>query len=230
MKHVIQHFIPALLAGFLVNLKIGVMVVTVSVLLGIPITLLQRNVRMARRPVGILIQLMQALPTYVVMFFVITLLPRDLAFLGQPVTGLMAVVVAQSVYLTAYVAEDAREALRHLDLGNREHALLFLPNLLRGFVVVVMSSGFGAAVGVSEAVSATMRQAERLPYVGDRILLFGVAITLFAVIVGSLNILIRHIIARLIRPTNTTAPSTAVPSTIAPNTAAPNTAAPNTTA
>ena len=76
---------------------------------------------------------------------------------------------------------------------------MFLPNLLRGFVVVVMSSGFGAAVGVSEAVSATLRQAQRLPSLHDRILLFGVAIAFFAVVVGLLNMVIRHFIARLNR-------------------------------
>lgn len=109
-------------------------------------------------------------------------------------------VFAQSVYLTAYVAEDATEALGHLGRHDRERALLFLPNLLRGFVVVLMSSGFGAAVGVSEAVSATMRQAERLPDIGDRILLFAVAIAFFAIVVGTQNLVIRRVIAGLTRP------------------------------
>jgi len=79
--------------------------------------------------------------------------------------------------------------------------LLFLPNLLRGFVVVVMSSGFGAAVGVSEAVSVTMHQAERYPALGDRILLFAVTITFFVLVFGLVNILIQHLISRLGRLT-----------------------------
>ena len=158
---------------------------------------LRRRVAFTGGLVRSCIGLMQALPTYVVMFFVLILLPRDLSVFGRPLTGFTAVVVAQSIYLTAYVSEDAYEALGHLARGNPERALLFLPNLLRGFVVVVMSSGFGAAVGVSEAVSATMRQAERLPTAGDRILLFGVAIAFFALVVGALNALIRHLIGRL---------------------------------
>jgi hypothetical protein len=36
----------------------------------------------------------------------------------------------------------------------------------------VLSSGTGAAIGVSEAVSTTLRQAERLPNLTDRLLLF----------------------------------------------------------
>jgi hypothetical protein len=197
MVQTIVQFIPLLLAGFLVNLEIGVAVVAIAVALGVPLSLLRCRVAFTGRLVRPCIGLMQALPTYVVMFFVLTLLPRDLSIFGLPITGLTAVIVAQSVYLTAYVSEDAYEALGHLDRHNRAQALLFLPNLLRGFVVVVMSSGFGAAVGVSEAVSATMRQAERLPTAGDRILLFGVAITFFALIVGALNGLIRHFIGRL---------------------------------
>jgi len=197
MVQVIYQFIPVLLAGFLVNLEIGVAVVVIAVSLGVPLSLLRRRVAFTGGLVRSCIGLMQALPTYVVMFFVLILLPRDLSVFGLPLTGFTAVVVAQSIYLTAYVSEDAYEALGHLARNDPERALLFLPNLLRGFVVVVMSSGFGAAVGVSEAVSATMRQAERLPTAGDRILLFGVAIAFFALVVGALNGLIRRLIGRL---------------------------------
>jgi hypothetical protein len=199
MLAVIVHFIPVLLAGFLVNLEIAVAVVAIAVAVGVPLSLLRSRVSFTGTLIRPCIGLMQALPTYVVMFFVLTLLPRNLSVFGLPITGLAAVVVAQSVYLTAYVAGDAYEALGHLRRNDRERALLFLPNLLRGFVVVVMSSGFGAAVGVSEAVSATMRQAERLPTAGDRILLFGVAITFFALVVGALNAVIRGFIGRLNR-------------------------------
>ena len=105
--------------------------------------------------------------------------------------------LAQAVYMIAYVAENFYRALRHLDQGEREHALLFLPNLLRGFVVVVMSSGFGAAIGVSEAVGVTMQQAELLHAVGDRVLLFVAVIGLFAVVFGGANAAIRWLVRRL---------------------------------
>jgi ABC-type amino acid transport system permease subunit len=197
MLEIVREFIPVLLAGFVVNLEIGVVVVTIAVALGVPLSMLRRRVPVTRRLIRACIGLMQALPTYVVMFFMLTLLPRNLSIWGMAITGITAVVLAQSVYLTAYVAEDAYEAMGHLARGDRDRALLFLPNLLRGFVVVVMSSGFGAAVGVSEAVSATMRQAERLPSPGDRILLFAVAIAFFALVFGLLNAVIRRAIVRL---------------------------------
>ena len=192
MLDTIAQFIPRLFAGFLVNLEIGAAVVVIAILVGLPLAVLRAKFSAPRRLVGALVRLMQALPTYVVMFFVLTLMPR-----GAPIAGWIAVILAQSVYLTAYVAEDADEALRHLQRNDRERALLFLPNLLRGFVVVVMSSGFAAAVGVPEAVSTTLHAAEHLPTLSDRLLLFGVAIGFFAVVVGSLNAVIQHFIARL---------------------------------
>jgi len=199
MFAIVQQFIPILWAGFLVNLEIGVAAVAIGTMAGVALTLLRRRLSLLQRPVHLCIQLMQALPTYVTMFFVLTLLPDDLALWGRPIESVTAVVLTQSVYMTSYVAEDAYEALEHWKRNDRDQALLFLPNLLRGFVVVVMSSGFGAAVGVSEAVSVTMHQAERFPALGDRILLFAVTITFFVMVFGSVNILIQHLISRLSR-------------------------------
>lgn len=197
MLEIIGEFMPILWGGFLVNLEIGVAAVAIGIMLGVPLTLLRRRLSLLQRPIHLCIQLMQALPTYVTMFFVLALLPDDLALWGRPIESVTAVVLAQSVYMTSYVAEDAFEALEHLKRREHEQALLFLPNLLRGFVVVVMSSGFGAAAGVSEAVGVTLHQAERFPALGDRLLLFGVTITFFALVFGSVNILIQRLIVTL---------------------------------
>jgi ABC-type amino acid transport system permease subunit len=197
MLAIVAEFFPEFLSGFVVNLEIGGIVVLLAVAIGVPLSVLRHRFAWLARPIGAAVRLMQALPTYVAMFFILTLLPRDTFLFGTPITGLMAVIFSLSIYLTAYVAEDARDALVHLDRNERERALLFLPNLLRGFVVVVMSSGFGAAVGVSEAVSVTTRHAERLPALSDRILLFAVATIFFALVVGTLNLIIRYLIALL---------------------------------
>ena len=58
--------------------------------------------------------------------------------------GLAAVVLSQSLSMIAYVAENGYQAIEHLSRSERDHALLFIPNLLRGFLVIVMSSGIGA--------------------------------------------------------------------------------------
>jgi hypothetical protein len=60
-----------------------------------------------------------------------------------------------------------------------------------------MSSGFAAAIGVSEAVGVTMRQAERRHEVGQRVVLFAVAIALSTVLFGGINGLIHRMVRRM---------------------------------
>jgi ABC-type amino acid transport system permease subunit len=198
MPGTLANFLPLLLSGFVVNLQIGGAVVVIALILGVPLSLVRRRIHSMRRPVGAAVGLMQAIPTYVAMFFILNWLPRDLTIFEMRVTSFLAVVLSLSIYMTAYVAENADEALAHWERHDRERAMLFLPNLLRGFTVVLMSSGFAAAVGVSEAVSVTMHQAERLPRLPDRIALFAVAIAFFVAVIWPLNLLGRELVKRLI--------------------------------
>ena len=197
MIGLLRDFTPVLLSGFLVNLEVAFGAVVIGLAAGLPMALLRSKLPWSRRFVWPCVRLLQAAPVYVVMFFVLSALPRDLSLFGWPVAGLVAVVLAQATYMTSYVAENFYRALQHLARNERGRALLFLPNMLRGFVVVVMSSGFGAAIGVSEAVAVTMRQAERLHAVGDRVLLFVVVIAFFVAVFGTANALIRALVRRL---------------------------------
>jgi ABC-type tungstate transport system substrate-binding protein len=197
MIELLRHFVPELLAGFLVNLEVACGAVVVGLAVGLPMALMRHGFPGSQRFVWSCVRLMQAAPTYVIMYFVLSMLPRDLSMFGFRTAGLSAVILAQSVYLASYIADNGFRALQHLQRNERDHALLFLPNLLRGFFVVVMSSGFGAAIGVSEAVSVTMREAERLHTVGPRLLLFGIAIGLFVAVFGGANLVIRYFVRRL---------------------------------
>ena len=97
MFGIVEQFFPILWAGFLVNLEIGVAAVVIGLVLGVLLTLLRRRLSLLRLPIRLCIQLMQALPTYVTMFFALTLLPDDLALWGRPIESVTAVVLAQSV-------------------------------------------------------------------------------------------------------------------------------------
>jgi ABC-type arginine transport system permease subunit len=200
MIDIIADFLPELMLGFLVNLEVASGAVLIGLAVGLPLALLRHSVPGTRRAVWPCVRLMQAAPAYVVMYFVLNLLPRDFSLLGFRVAGLAAVILAQSVYLASYIAENGYRALQHRQRGERDQALLFLPNLLRGFFVVVMSSGFGAAIGVSEAVGVTMREAERLHTVGERVVLFLIAIGFFVAFFGGANAVIRYLVRRLSRP------------------------------
>lgn len=200
MNGSLLHFLPELLSGFMVNLEIAVGAVVIGLAIGLPLALLRLVAPRSRRIVWSGVRLMQAAPTYVVMYFVLNILPRDLSLFGLAITGLMAVTLAQSVYMTAYVAENGYRALEHLQRDEKDLALLFVPNVLRGWVVVVMSSGFGAAIGVSEAVGVTMRHAERMPAVGDRVALFVTVIGGFVVVFSAANWAINRLIRWLSVP------------------------------
>ena len=197
MIDVLTAFLPALMAGFAVNLQIAAAATAISLGLGLPLALLRHSVPAARRPIHILVRLMQAAPTYAIMFFALNALPRNMTLFGGPITGLVAVVLAQSVYLTSYVEENGHQAIECLSRNETEHALLFIPNLVRGFIVVVMSSGFAAAIGVSEAIGVTIRQAEQLHVLRERVLLFLLVIALFTSIFGVASVLIRYAVRHM---------------------------------
>lgn len=197
MDHVIRDFLPELWVGFMVNLEIGLGAVVVGFLVGMPLALLRQAAPGSRRFVWPCVRLMQAAPTYVVMYFMLSILPRDMTVFGIAATGLTAVTLAQSVYLASYIADNGYRALEHLRRNERDLALLFIPNLLRGTLLSIMSSGFGAAIGVSEAVAVTMRHAETLHTVGQRVILFAVVIALSCVVFGGVNALIQLLVRRL---------------------------------
>jgi ABC-type amino acid transport system permease subunit len=197
MTEVIRHFLPELLLGFLVNLQIAFGAVMIGLCIGVPMAVARDKLPRSGRVVWAGVRLLQAAPTYVIMFFALSVLPRDFSLFGIRAAGIAAVILSQSAYLTAYIAENFHRALQHLHRNERGHALLFLPNLLRGFFVVVMSSGFGAAIGVSEAVGVTMREAEQLHSLDQRIALFVIAIALFVAVYRAANVLIRFLVRRL---------------------------------
>ena len=126
---------------------------------------------------------MRAAPTFVVMFFLLNAIPRGATLFGVPLapSGMLAVALSLVPYSAAYVADAGVEAFRHMRQGSRLGALLFLPNVTRAFFVLVMSSSAGAAIGVTEGITVILRQAEQLPTLGDRLVLFAIGIVLFGI-------------------------------------------------
>ena len=117
----------------------------------------------------------------VVMFFLVNVLPSTLSVgpLSMAMSPWLAVVLALIIYGSAYIADNAMEPIRELRKGSHRLALLFVMSLVRVFFVMVLSSGFGAAVGVIEATTITVRAVESLPQVSDRLLLIAVVIAMF---------------------------------------------------
>ncbi len=168
-------FFPELLAAMAINLWIATVALALGLAVGLPLVLLQLGGRVQQALAGALVGPMRAAPTFVVMFFLLNLIPPDFSLFGQPLALSPRAIVALSLlpYAAAYVADNGREAVLQLRRGATDSALLFLPNLMRAFFVLVMSSGAAAAIGVGEGVAVVLREAERWPTLAEKLVVFG---------------------------------------------------------
>lgn len=176
-------FLPQLLAGMTVNFEIA----AISLALGLLVGLLLTAGRLAGGAVGgssaSLTALMRAAPTFVVMFFLLNVIPRDATLFGIPIalSGVMVVALSLLPYAASYVADSGVDAVQQMRRGSPLGALLILPNLARAFFVLVMSSSAGAAIGVGEGIAVILRHAEQYPALGDRLLLFAIGVVCFGI-------------------------------------------------
>ena len=173
-------FLPRFLGGMAVNFEI-------ALVMGLAIGMVLALGRLAGGVVGAvtvsLITLMRAAPTFVVMFFLLNVIPHNVSVFGMDfvLSGIMTVAVSLVPYSAAYIADAGADAIRHLRAGTTHGALLFLPNITRAFFVLVMSSSAGAAIGVTEGISVILRQAEKFHDFSDRLLLFAIGIVMFGI-------------------------------------------------
>ncbi|TAJ83730.1 hypothetical protein [Reyranella sp.] len=202
MSRVSPDFLPQLLAGMVVNFEIA----AIALLVGLAVGGLLTWAKLVGGVVGAiavtLIGLMRAAPTFVVMFFLLNIIPSDATLFGVNVapSGVMTVALSLVPYAAAYVADNGSEALKQLRDGSPLGALLFLPNVTRAYFVLVMSSSAGAAIGVSEGIAVILREAERMPTLGDKMVLFAIGIVCFGITLQAgfaLMRLLQHRLGRL---------------------------------
>jgi len=73
-------FVWQVLGGIAVNLRIAVLALVGGFLLGIPLALAQVRQGLLGRLAGALVALMRASPTFVVMFFLLNIIPSEISF------------------------------------------------------------------------------------------------------------------------------------------------------
>ncbi len=122
------------------------------------------------------IALMRAAPTFVVMFFLLNALPSSISL-----SGVMIVALSLLPYSAAYIADSGTDALRQFRLGSHHASLLFFPNITRAFFFLVMSSSAGTAIGVREGITVLLQQAERMPTLGQKLVLFAIGVACFGI-------------------------------------------------
>lgn len=193
-------FVPAFLDGLLLNIAIAGAGLGLGLAIGGPLALLRVGGGTPGQLARTLTAALRVAPTFVVMFFLLNLLPPFLR-LGPwavPLHGSVAVALSLVVYSTAYVSDTGLDAIRHWRAGAHELALLFLPALARAWFVLLMASSTGAAIGVNEAVTVTLRQARALSEVGDRLLLFGGVVLFFTCLLQGAFLLVDRLRLRLV--------------------------------
>jgi ABC-type amino acid transport system permease subunit len=203
MSHVLPNlpatFLPDLLAGMARDFAMAGMALGMGLALGLPLALLWS----LRHPIRLLpnavVQLLRAAPTFVVMFFLLSVLPHDVRVLGVPVRVTRELTVALSLvpYSASIIAENGAEAWRQWRVGSVLAALLFLPNLARTYFVLVMASGSAAAIGVKEGISVILRQADQFPTIGDRLWVFAIGVFVYGLILQSGFFLVMELRRRL---------------------------------
>ena len=194
---------PADLAsGMVVNFQIAAIALGLGLALGAPFVFLLLAGKLTRRLVSPLIGLMRAAPTFVVMFFLLNIIPRPYHFFGADLWMPPSLIVALSLvpYAAAYVADNGRAAIVGLRARSHTEALLFLPNLIRAFTVLVMSSSTGVAIGVNEGVAVVLREAERMPTLGGQMLFFAFGVLAFGAVFqigfAIVRVMMRHLSRR----------------------------------
>ncbi len=136
-----------------------------------PVRVLRRT---GARLAGLAVASMRAAPTFVVMYVLLHVLPED-----QAPRAAQAVTTALAVYAAAYVSDNLLALLRDRRAGRRSGVLPFAMGVARAYFVMVLSSGFGAAVGVTEATAVTLRALEQLPCASDRLWLMAGVVAVF---------------------------------------------------
>ncbi|MDP1966630.1 MAG: hypothetical protein Q8K93_31060 [Reyranella sp.] len=198
-------FLPQLLAGMAVNFQIAAIALVIGLALGALLAWSKLGGGVLGATATALIGLMRAAPTFVVMFFLLNIIPRDATLFGVGVapSGIMTVALSLVPYSASYVADNGAEALKQLRAGSTLGALLFLPNVTRAFFVLVMSSSAGAAIGVTEGIAVILREAALLPSLGDKLVLFAIGILFFGITLQAgfalMRLLQRHLGQRALR-------------------------------
>ena len=169
-------FLPSFLAGMAVNFEIAAVALAFGLALGGLLAFARFYGGAAGMAASSVSGLMRAAPTFVVMFFLLNALPRH-----ARLSGVMIVATSLVPYAAAYVADSGIDALRQLRAGSPLACFLILPNIARAFFVLVMSSSAGAAIGVPEGIAVILRQAEKLPSLGDMLVLFAIGVACFGI-------------------------------------------------
>ncbi|MEI7783122.1 MAG: hypothetical protein WCK08_01965 [Betaproteobacteria bacterium] len=199
-------FLPDFILGFLVyfrtNLFIAVCALGVGLLLGAILGYLLSRGGVIVRAIGLaVISLLRAFPVFVLMFVLWNFIPRSQGLAASDFLSdaNLILIFALSAYSVSALFDVISDALSFRSSGDHDRAWLVVPNIFRIFVILVMSTSIGAAIGVKEAVTYTLIFSDGLADRSQKIMLLLIATVFFAVFFAAAKLILDQLTHRIKR-------------------------------
>lgn len=154
---VLSTWTPYLAGGFLWNVVISAVSMVLGTVLGAGLALARLSrARGLSATARVLTEASRNVPTFICLFYLAFLLPSAVHLGGGlvvPLPAWLKASLAMSVAVTGYISDTLFHAVQDERRGHPEAKLLFVPNWMAYFLIVVMASSTASVIGVSEIVS-----------------------------------------------------------------------------
>lgn len=191
----LPRLLPDFWAGLALNVQMAFCALLIGVVPGAVLALLRFKGAVLSSFAKSVMAVLRVVPTIVLMFFFINVVSGSVSVgrIQIVMTPWLAVVLSLAVYAATSVCDMLFEAIRQLRSGSHVAAMLFVLNLLRVFLALVLASGFGAAIGVVESTAVTMRALENLPKLSQKLWLICMALVFFTLIFQFAHVLLGQV-------------------------------------
>lgn len=192
MSAIDMTFAVDFIQAFLVNISVGFASLLVGLVIGIPFAYVWYAGGFIAGLIGVVVGLLRASPVFVFMFLCLNILTQviDGGSSRASLIPMIALVLALSCYSISVVADTWLDLLKRYGAMTRESIMLAIPVHIRTFVILVMSTSVGAAIGVQEAIMLTLARGETLSTRQDQIELVSVVLLFFVVFFSAARYLI----------------------------------------
>lgn len=147
---------PFLAGGFVWNILISLVSMTIGTVLGAVLARLRLSERKAVAGASLTVtELTRNIPTFVFLFYLAFLIPVEFEISGQLYLfpAWLKASLALSVAVVGFVSDNLFVAWQHWRNRNRAAALLFVPSWTMYLLIIVMASSTASVIGVGEIVS-----------------------------------------------------------------------------
>ena len=189
-------FLGRFVSAFYVNIMVACTSLLIGMIVGLPFAYARRRSGMLGRMVGFTNALLRAAPIFVLMFLILNILDNarvsEAWYRVDPPYA--ALVLALAAYSISVISDVYFDMLTQLSAGDKQAAMLVLPNLFRIFTILVMATSVGAAIGVNEAITVTLDRMQSLSTRSEKIWLILFVIFCFILFFSTA----KYLVARLV--------------------------------